>query len=211
MRNAARDEVRGEIRHAHRDLCRARTRTGERVFHRVDQQLLQKLREQAKLKADEKALAAATGIEDQQTLDELIAVGVRVDTLHAFRMFPAIYIAWCDRVLDTKERDAILSAVDQVGFRADTPAYHLIGAWLKQRPGPELLAAWKDYVASLAEILSSNALENLRTETLGTAHRVAEAAGGLLGIMSVSANEKEALQELEAAFTPGDKTSKATP
>lgn len=178
-------------------------------FYRVDQQLLQNLRDQAKLEADEKALAEATGIDDKRVLDELITVDIRMETLRAFRLFPAIYVAWCDRVLDTKERDAVLSAVDQVGFRPGTSSYQLIAAWLKQPPGPELLAAWKDYVASLSTIVSRDALDNLKTDALGKAKQIAQAAGGILGLSTISAKERVALQELEAIFAVGDDPSKS--
>ena len=176
-------------------------------FYHVDQQLLQNLRHQKILEADGKALADATGINDKRILDELITVGIRRETLQAFRLFPAIYVAWCDRVLDTKERDQVLSAVDQAGFRPDTSSYQLIAAWLKQPPGPELFAAWKDYVASLSTILSCDAFDNLKSDALDRAKKVAQAAGGVLGISTISDKERTALMEIEAIFAMGDDPS----
>ncbi|MEE8451848.1 MAG: hypothetical protein V3R99_08035, partial [Thermoguttaceae bacterium] len=68
-------------------------------------------------------------------------------------------------------------------------------------PDAQLLAAWKDYVATLSQTLGESAKVALKADLLGRARAVAETAGGLLGFGNkVSKSEQDALDELEEAF-----------
>ena len=69
------------------------------------------------------------------------------------------------------------------------------------RPGPGLLEVWGEYVVSIASRLDASGKELLETEILGRARRVAEAAGGILGLVGkVSAQEQAVLERLKHPF-----------
>jgi hypothetical protein len=90
-------------------------------------------------------------------------------------------------------------AAEQRGHQG-TPAWTLIEGWLERRPGAELRPAWEAYVAALREKLPPAEFANLREDIVERAREVARAAGGFLGIASVSADEKRMIEELEKAL-----------
>jgi len=71
---------------------------------------------------------------------------------------------------------------------------------LSNRPGNDLLDAWKAYVGQLKESLDETAFAQLKASVVNRAENVAEAAGGFFGLGSVSDQEKQAIAELAAAF-----------
>jgi hypothetical protein len=115
-------------------------------------------------------------------------------------LVPCILVAWSDRIVEHKERAAVLKAAEQRGCVKDGPSYQLIKHWLKQRPTDEFIAAWKDLVAALAQVTTSEFMSALRDELIGRAKAVAEVAGGFLGVGTVSKVEEETLADLETAF-----------
>ena len=86
------------------------------------------------------------------------------------------------------------------GIEPGSAAHDLLAGWLKTRPGPELVKAWRAYVAALDQQLTAGQLEILQRQVIGRARAVAEAAGGILGLKKISDSEKKVLVELEAAF-----------
>jgi tellurite resistance protein len=112
-----------------------------------------------------------------------------------------VIVAWADGAIDKKEKSAILQAATSMGVPTDGPGYALLQSWLEHKPPAKLLHAWEAYVAALAADLSPEQREDMKTDVVERARRVAEAAGGFLGIgPKTSASEEEALQRLARAF-----------
>ena len=82
--------------------------------------------------------------------------------LLASSLAPLVLLAWRDGVLEDRERSAILRAADEQGVSHSGTAYQLLEKWLNERPGDELVAAWKGYVAALRTNLSAPAYAALR-------------------------------------------------
>ena len=76
----------------------------------------------------------------------------------------------------------------------------IISVWLKQKPGPELMEAWEQYIHALCKQLSPEELQSLKNEVLADARTIANAAGGFLGFGALAPEEREVLDKLEAAF-----------
>jgi len=173
----------------------------EKFFAQRDQELLRALREKAALGERKQALAEASGIADEELLDQLQQLDIGAETLAALSLVPLIAVAWADGSIDSKERRAVLSAAEQKGVGTEHPGYPLLERWLQEQPDPALLAAWKEYVSILSQTLDESALSDLKAGLLGRARAVAEAAGGLLGLGNrVSKSEQAVLDELEQAF-----------
>jgi len=173
----------------------------ERFFSEQDKKLLEALREQAASKERKKALAEASGIADEDLLDRLDELDVHGETLAALSLVPLIAVAWADGAVDAKERGAVLAAAEQRGIEPQHPGHALLERWLQEKPDAGLLDVWKGYVAGLAPSLSQSARDALKTDLLGRARAVAEAAGGLLGLGNkVSRSEQAVLDSLEKAF-----------
>ena len=182
-------------------LSNRRKRLEETFFHKQNAKLQEQLRVQALESADMNALSAASGINDEAVLQRLFALGIRCDTLAALCLIPLIEIAWADHDLNRKERDAILSGAEQAGLKKNTPSHELLESWLEEKPGPDLLLTWKEYVGELSAALSGDEKNSLKHDLLARARNVSDAAGGFLGFGNrVSEAEDAMLTELEQAF-----------
>jgi hypothetical protein len=82
----------------------------------------------------------------------------------------------------------------------DSPTAHLLSNWLAMRPDPQLLETWMAYIEELKPSLSEASRKEMKKSVMGRARAIAEAAGGFLGLGSISAAEKKMLDELEWAF-----------
>ena len=166
-----------------------------------DREKLEALREQLAKEAKTAELAAATGIDSPEVLEQLHALDIGPDTLSALVIVPLIEIAWADGKLDERERDAILKAAIQEGVDPDGPTHGLLETWLASRPGPELRAAWFEYVRAFCARLSPDARAEFQRTLLENAFSVAEATGGFLGLGSrTSPAEQQVIEDLRSAF-----------
>lgn len=172
----------------------------EAFFRNMDRQLIEELRAKKEREQQLEELAAASGIEHREVLGALLDAGVHGEALVAVGLVPLIEVAWADHAMDAGEREAILHAARDVGMTRGSTAAKLLFAWLEQRPGVELLEAWKSYAGALVSELDEAGAAAVRDDILGRAQKVAEAAGGFLGLGSVSREERRMLAELAAAL-----------
>lgn len=146
------------------------------------------------------ALREASGIGDEGLLRRLAGLGIRVETLAALTMIPIVEVAWADGRMDARERAAILTGAESVGIEAGSPSHGLLELWTADAPAPDLLAAWRDFIAALAGELDAGERARLAGRIVGRARAVAEAAGGARGRSAVSPEEERVLQSLERSF-----------
>lgn len=165
----------------------------EAFFGRENERLRLKLRAEAEAPADPDPTAAAV-------FDHLRGMDVAGDTVAALTLIPVVAVAWADGQLQGAERAALLQAAEAAGIAPGTPSHDLLQSWFAVRPEPELFERWKSFIVALCDEKDARAVERLRADLLGRARRVAESAGGILGIGRVSAREREILEELEHAF-----------
>jgi hypothetical protein len=170
-------------------------------FQKQNEKLLIELRAKKERKIARGALAEVMKLRDDDILDHLLDAGIRAETWLAIWLVPLIEVAWADREIAEKERQALLNAAAEHGIEADSDAGRLLEVWLARRPGPNLREAWTEYIGAVGGILNEGARETLREQILGRSRAVAKAAGGFLGIgPRVSEAEERVLEELEKAF-----------
>jgi len=174
----------------------------EQFFRKQNEAQLAKLRTQQQAAAQKAELAHACGISDEAVLSQLLALGIQPETVVALGLVPLVQVAWVDGELSESERKAVLSAATSVaGLSPGSAPFDLLQSWLSTRPKPALFEAWSAYTRALCESLGENERHQLRDEILGRARRVAEAAGGILGLGSkISPSEAQLLAELAKVF-----------
>ena len=96
--------------------------------------------------------------------------------------------------------EAIIRAAVERGVEEGSPTADLLRNWLTTKPDSKLLATWRGYIEELVGSLNEGSARELKSSVIGRARAVAEAAGGFLGVGSISAAEKTKLEELEWAF-----------
>ena len=172
----------------------------DRFFADQDAALVQQM--QVDLVGDDRraGLAAASGLTDEATLKAIDELGVKPETLAALQLIPLVAVAWADGQIQTAERNAILAAAEDCGIGGSPAARKLLVSWLDRNPGSELVDAWKGYAAAMLASLTPEAADVMRRRMLAGARDVATAAGGFLGIGSISDEEKAVLDDLSAAI-----------
>ncbi|MEX2174566.1 MAG: hypothetical protein WD872_09400 [Pirellulaceae bacterium] len=172
-------------------------------FRERDQVLLERMRLELESVEAHQHLAHVSGIVDEAVLKNLVQCGVRAETLAAVTLIPVVEVAWCDGAVSADERKAVLQAAAENGVAAGSAAHALLDRWLQDRPDLRIITTWKEYVGALAGAMTPDAVLVLRERTIDRCRRVAEAAGGFLGLTSkVSAVEQATIDEFERAFTP---------
>jgi hypothetical protein len=158
------------------------------------------LREKSERDRKRATLREALRIDDEAVLDHLVALDLSPETIVAFSLVPLVEVAWADGEVQAKEREAVLRAADERGVSASAISRQLLENWLRRRPPAALLEVWRHYSKALLKALNDEERQMMRVRLIGSARAVAEAAGGFLGVGSISAAEKAALQDLELTF-----------
>jgi len=172
----------------------------EAFFKDKDKQLMEKMRLELSALEEKKQLAHVSGIVEERVLDNLVKAGVTAETLAAVSLIPMVEIAWVDGSVTPEERDAVLNAAAAQGVKPDTASYEILRAWLKERPDSHVIAAWKDYVREASRLMPKDTVAAMKKAMIDRATRVAEAAGGFLGMATISKSERAAIDEFAKAF-----------
>jgi tellurite resistance protein len=173
----------------------------EAFFAKENERLLREFREKAKLDEKRKALHSVVKVRDPAIIEHLLELGAGPESVVAVMLVPLAAVSWADGNLDEKERKVILQAASERGVKSGTASYTLLEAWLQQKPGQKLMAAWKKYARSIWEELTKEEQVLMRVNIVGWAREVAKAAGGVMGVGSISPQEKAVLEELEKVLS----------
>jgi hypothetical protein len=182
---------------------RGRTLEDE-FFYRVDKELAERLRERLAAEERRASLAQISGLADEAILDALVEAQITGESFVALMLVPLTRVAWADGKMDAAERAAILEAAAATHCPDGSPGYELLKSWLNDPPPDRLYEAWQAYTRSLCTQLAPGVRENLRDQVVAQARKVAQAAGGILGLHKVSAAEEAVLEEIERVFHLGD-------
>lgn len=184
------------------EFFKSRERAFETVyFAKLDAELIEKLHQKREAADAKSELASATGISDEALLGSLLELGVTTSNLEAMSLVPMICVAWANGSLDRDECRAALAAAEAEGIAKDTPSHLLFESWLSHAPEPTLFDTWREYITGLMPQLDALAREKIRKDVLERAEKIARSSGGILGIGSISKEERKLLEEIEAAMT----------
>jgi hypothetical protein len=173
----------------------------EEFFRKADQRLVEQLRAKQEKTALRESLTQLGVSSSDSLVDALFDQSVTPQALAALTLVPLVLVAWADGSIDQKEKSAILQAAASLGVPSDGPGYALLQTWLENKPPAKLIHTWESYAAALATNLSPAQRDLMKADIVDRARKVAEAAGGFLGLGSkVSVSEREAIQRLEKAF-----------
>jgi hypothetical protein len=172
----------------------------EAFFKERDRQLLAKLKAELEAFEEHEKIGHVSGIVEQKVLADLVQAGVRAETVLAMRIVPMIEVAWCDGSVAPEERAAVLNAAATLGIHSGSAAHDLLSQWLTERPDLRVVTAWKEYVKELARVLPPATVAEMRRHMVDRCTRVAEAAGGFLGLATISKSERATIEEFAKAW-----------
>lgn len=172
----------------------------EAFFAKENAKVLEQMQVRAERAQQRDMLRRVVAIDDDEFLDRLINLGIVPERAMVLRLTPLIFVAWADGHVDPKEREAILRAAAKQGLAAEKLAQQVLGDWLDRKPDPRILEMWKQYIRKVWERFTNEEQEQMRRNLLGAAREVAEAAGGFLGLKSISPSERQVLDDLESVI-----------
>jgi len=172
----------------------------ESFFAKQNAALLERIRAQHQKESRVEQLRRVCDISDPELVDKLVELGLDAESWAALSLVPLVEVAWADGSLEAQERKAILAAAAEEGITPGSPSQALLDRWLDERPQPTLFAAWGAYATGLAAKLDGGERSALRRDLVERARKVAKAAGGMLGLKSVSDAEKRVIAALEKPF-----------
>ena len=172
------------------------SKSEDEYFHRRDRELLeQKRRAEAELEARQ-ALASALGITNDELMRRLQAQGITPELTVLLAWLPAIQVAWV-KSLTSAERDWLVNHIQTVQAPPlGAAAKARLDEWLATSPSEELYLAARQALALQIATLGPDAAAALRDKVLNAARGVSAASGGVLGIGTVSSDEKAAIDAL---------------
>jgi hypothetical protein len=183
------------------ELTEKRRQTLEDMFfYEQDRRIIEQRAKLQQLKQTKANLAKVSGIHDDALLEKLIALKIGPETLATLIGVPLIEVAWADSTMDDKERKKLFAYAEKAGLRQKGLDQKVMSTLLAKKPDPALFDAWRHYIRTLCKELGAHERKALKDEVMADARSIAEAAGGILGLARISAEEKAMLKTIEEAF-----------
>jgi len=171
-------------------------------FQKKEQALIDGLRAVFHKKLSKQEIAEATGITDDELLDRLVEIELNGEMMVAFELLPVVEVAWADGQPDAKAVRAVLEAGEAHGVHPGSKAREMLERRLATGPTADLRKVWFMYANALKKKLTPAQLEEFRDDLLGFCKSVAEASGGILGmVLKTSAREQRVMDEVKKGLS----------
>jgi hypothetical protein len=172
----------------------------EEYFRKQDRELIERMRKEGEAAAAKKALGERTGLTDPQLVADLEGLGFTADTVSLLPVMPVIQVAWAESGVSSKERKLVVDFARQRGIVAGSPADAQLQEWLNTRPSNEVFDKATRLISAMLAA-GAETTHDLNTDDLvAYCERIAHASGGVFGIGSVSAEEKQTLARIAQAL-----------
>ena len=175
----------------------------EEYFRKQDRELIEKMRKAAAAAAASEAtqpLGAGSGIQDPDLLRDIAELGFNADTISLLPLVPILQVAWADADVSPAERKLILEIARHRGIAEGSPADRQLLEWLANRPSPAVFSRAGRLVAAMLAAGSSTAHDLSADDLVKYCESIAAASGGILGLAKVSATERAAIEQVQAAL-----------
>lgn len=160
----------------------------EEYFRRKESELIDELRRRSKSEAEQQKMAAVVGITDPVITRILAELGFTRETISLLYFVPMVQVAWSDGSVGNGERRLILKVAESHGLQADSPAYQRLRDWLVEKPSEEFFKKTLCLIAMILDTLPADKQEISKCDLASYCTQVAEAQGGLLGMMGIGSN-----------------------
>lgn len=184
---------------AEKDIFADRGRSLEdEYFRKKDRELLDKMRQAAEAGQVRADMGAKTGLTAPQLLDELQALGFTPDTVVLLPLVPVVQVAWAEGGVTAAERALIVTLARARGIGQGSAADLQLGDWLDRRPSEDVFSRATRLIRAM---LASPGEERLSADDLVRhCQSIATASGGIFGINTVSAEERQLLASIVEAL-----------
>lgn len=172
----------------------------EEYFRRQDQELIERMRKQAEAEKARRELGEKTGLTDPALIADLEALGFTPETVALLPVIPVIQVAWAEGGVSTKERALVVDFARKRGIADGSAADAQLQNWLNARPSNEVFQKATRLIQAMLSA-GGGAAQDLKADDLvAYCESIAAASGGVFGIGAVSAEEKQALAQIQSAL-----------
>ncbi len=172
-------------------------------FRRRDRELIDRLHEQGRKERERQGLEEQLNAHDPEFLDALQAEGVTPDNLALLHLAPLIEVAWAEGDVTARERELVLALALRRGIEPDGPLYRQLAGWLDRHPGQAFFDTATKAIRKMLALHDQRTREVEEKDLLAWSTRIAEATGGILGMMPISREERECLRRIADRLTEG--------
>jgi len=170
----------------------------EEYFRKKDRELVEKMRQEAAAAQARAELGARIGVTDPQLLEELQALGFTPDTVVLLPLVPVVQVAWAEGGVTSAERNLIVKLARARGVEEGSAADLQLADWLNRRPAQEVFSRATRLISAL---LATPGQQQLSADDLVKhCEAIASASGGVFGINTVSAEERQLLASIADAL-----------
>ena len=172
----------------------------EDYFRRQDQELIEKMRRAAAADEARRALGAASGIQDPGLLREVEQLGFSAETVSLLPLVPILQVAWAEGGISADEQKLIVDLARQRGIASGTPADAQLQEWLANRPSSDVFSRAGRLISAMLTAGSATVQDLSADDLVKYCESIAAASGGILGLGKVSAGERAAIEQIQAAL-----------
>ena len=173
----------------------------DEYFWRKDRELVERLREKGRLEEERRELQTQLGIVEQEVLTDLQTEGFAPENLGLLHLIPLVEVAWAEGEVTPRERELVLALASRRGIAEGSAAYRQLTGWLDTRPDDHFFDT--AYTAIRGMLSRQGDTERAQTEhdLLEWATKVAEATGGILGMVPACRDERECIKRIAGRLT----------
>lgn len=178
----------------------------EEYFRRKDRELIEKMRQAAVAEQARDALSQQTGLQDPALLTELQALGFSPDTVVLLPLVPVLEVAWAEGGITSAERHLLVKLARSRGIEDGSAAARQLEDWMETRPDETVFAHAGRLIAAMLDTKGTAAAGLSADDLLAYCEKIADASGGVLGIIGRVSVEEKALLKRIAAEVKGRKS-----
>ncbi len=163
----------------------------EEYFRRQNQELIDRIHQQREMESERQRLAEITGVDNQELLEALQALGYHEDNIQLLHLVPLVQVAWAKNSVAEYERDRILRLAHLRGIEPGSKAYEQLTGWLDQKPSNRFIEDSLHALGILFEGLPPEEREASRKNLITYCTQIASSVGRrLLALPEISAEER---------------------
>ena len=168
----------------------------DEYFHRKDRELIARLREAGRRETERHDLEERLDTHDTAFLERLQAAGFAPDNLALLHLVPLVEVAWAEGEVTPQERALILALAARRGVSTDGPAYAQLVGWLDAKPDEAFFATTYEAIRMMLALEDEPSRHAAQLDLELWSTKIAEATGGILGMMPISKDERECLRRI---------------
>jgi hypothetical protein len=154
----------------------------EEYFRNKERELIEKLRRRAEASSERQDMGESLGVEDDEVLASLQALGFTRDTVMLLHLVPLVQLGWASGSVTARERAAIVEAARSRGVAEGSPADTQLAEWLARRPSSEFFSEAIRAIRAILASLPEDEHKASAADIVSCCRRVARISGGVLGL-----------------------------